>query len=98
MGEDQVNESVKDGGLRFIRVEAADRESIDIDLSNGTFVMLRPKLILELPGFAELAEDDRIFIPKRAAIPSTGRPRPRPIGIGEFLALIGKTDDENKQT
>jgi len=64
MGEDQVNESVKDGGLRFIRVEAADREGIDIDLSNGTFVMLRPKLILELPGFAGLAEDDRIFYPK----------------------------------
>ena len=80
-----------EGGLRFVRVEAADRSSIDIQLSNGNIVILETKFILELPGFAGLAEDDRILYPKTEGETIFWHDGPRPLTVGEVLALVGKS-------
>lgn len=80
------------GGLHFVRVEAADRSSIDIQLSNGNIVILETKFILQLPGFAGLAEDDRILYPKTEGETIFWRDGPRPLTVAEILALVGKYD------
>lgn len=80
------------GRLRFVRVEAADNSSIDIQLSNGNIVILETKFILELPGFAELAEDDRILYPRTEGETIFWRNGPRPLTVDEILTLVGKSD------
>lgn len=84
-------------GLRFIRVEAADKNSIDIQLSNGNIVILETRFILELPGFAELAQDDRILYPKTEGETIFWHGGPRPLTVQEVIALVGKADCVEKQ-
>lgn len=85
-----MNHTDSGGRLRIIRVEATDRESLDIQLSNGNLVILQNMLVLELPGFEGLADNNRILHPKTDGKSIYWRDGPRPLGIDEFLALIGK--------
>lgn len=82
-----------DGGLRFVRVEAMDRYSLDIQLSNGNIIILETKFILGLPGFTKLAEGNSILYPRTDGRTVFWLDGPRPLGINEIIALVGKTYD-----
>lgn len=93
-----MNDKDSTDSLRFVRVEAADRSSIDIQLSNGNIVILETKFILQLPGFAGLAEDDRILYPKTEGAIIFWRDGPRPLTVDEILALVGKSHCEGEHS
>jgi hypothetical protein len=78
------------GAVYFARVEAAAKDSLDIHLTNGNIILLETKYILELPGFAQLAEDGRILYPKTDGKTIYWRDGPRPIGLDEILSLVSK--------
>lgn len=86
------------GRPHFIRVEAADRSSIDIQLSNSNIVILETKFILALPGFGALAEDDRILYPKTEGETICWRDGPHPLTVEEILALVGQSDCVREQS
>lgn len=75
---------------RIVRVGAVARDSLDIDLSNGSILLLSVELILSLPGFGVLAEDDRIYYPKTDGSSIYWPNAPRYLTVEEILELAGK--------
>lgn len=50
--------------LRIIRVSALDSEKLDIELSNGNLILLNLEILMKMPQYAVLLEDNRILYPK----------------------------------
>jgi hypothetical protein len=84
-----MNETGKTEGVKFVRVDSMHDDSLDIELSNGNIILLQTKLILALPGFGELEEDDRIFYPRTDGETIYWRFGPRPLSVEEITALVG---------
>jgi hypothetical protein len=75
---------------RIVRVGAVARDSLDIDLSNGSILLLSVELILSLPGFGVLADDDRVYYPKTDGSSVYWQDGPRHLTVEEILGLAGK--------
>ena len=71
----------------IIRVGALDGNTLDIELGNGSSILLRLGPLLELPGFEELYEDDRILHPKTDGSAVYWRDGPR-ISIREIITIL----------
>jgi hypothetical protein len=76
---------------RIVRVGAVARDSLDIDLSNGSILLLSIELILSLPGFGILAKDDRIYYPKTDGDSIYWPDGPRCLSVEEILQLAGQS-------
>ena len=50
--------------LEIIRVGALDDTKLDIELSNGSLILLDIRRLLAEPAFAALLEDDRVLYPR----------------------------------
>ena len=85
----QKGESVPDSA-RIVKVGALARDSLDIDFDNGSILILSVDLILKLPGFEGLSEDDRIYYPKTDGQSIYWSDGPRSLSVAEILALAGK--------
>lgn len=78
------------GSAQIVRIGAVARDSLDIDFDNGSILILSIELILNLPGFEVLAEDDRIYYPKTDGSSIYWRNGPRSLSVEEILKLVGK--------
>lgn len=76
------------GSTQIVRIGAVARDSLDIDFDNGCILILSVELILNLPGFEILAEDDRIYYPKTDGGSIYWRDGPRSLSIVEVLRLV----------
>jgi len=81
---------------RIERVEAHAKDSIDIGLSNGCILLLNVELILNLPGFGVLTEDDRICFPKTDGTSIYWMDGPRHLTVEEILTLAGSAGNTDK--
>jgi hypothetical protein len=72
------------------KVGALARDALDIDFDNGSILILSVDLILSLPGFESLAEDDRIYYPKTDGSTVYWRDGPRSLSVAEILSLAGR--------
>ena len=50
--------------LEIVRVGALDSAKLDIELSNGSLILLDMRPLLAEPEFAALLEDDRVLYPR----------------------------------
>lgn len=50
--------------LKIIRVGALDNNKLDVELSNGSLILLDLQKLMGDPQYASLLEDDRILYPK----------------------------------
>jgi hypothetical protein len=78
-----------EGYTKITRIGAL-KDSLDIDFDNDSTLILSIDLILALPGFAALAEDDRIYYPKTDGGSIYWRDGPRPLSTAEILSLAGR--------
>lgn len=78
--------------LRIERVEAMDKYSLDIQLSNGNLIVLQTRLILGLPGFAYLAEGNLVLRPETDGGTIHWKNKSQILTVDEILALVGKPD------
>lgn len=76
---------------RIIKIGALSRDSLDINFNNGSILILRIDLILSLPGFEVLSEDDRIYYPKTDGRSVYWRDGPRSLTVEEILSLAGRS-------
>lgn len=79
------------GFARIVRALAIDKDCLDIHFSNGSAILLQTDLILGLPGFEALREDNRVLYPKTDGSSIYWRDGPRPLFVEEVLALVGKS-------
>ena len=73
--------------VHIVRAEAIGGDALDIALSNGTVILLQTELILTLPGFAPLREDDRVLYPKTDGGSVYWRDGPRKLPLDEIMEL-----------
>lgn len=83
------------GRARIVKVGALARDSLDIDFDNGSILILNINLILSLPGFEILSEDDRIYYPKTDGHCIYWRDGLRSLSVAEILALAGSSSAAN---
>ncbi|SHO43165.1 hypothetical protein [Anaerocolumna xylanovorans] len=50
--------------LQITRVDILDGQTLDIELNNGSIVLLALAVLYEFPGYEALKEDDRILCPR----------------------------------
>ncbi|MDL2232428.1 hypothetical protein LJC63_02450 [Ruminococcaceae bacterium OttesenSCG-928-L11] len=81
--------------LRITRVDSIDDDALDIAFNNGNIILLQTALILALPGFENLAEDDRILYPRTDGLGIYWREGPR-LGIPEIFDLMGRHPQADK--
>lgn len=81
---------------RIIGVGSVSADSLDINFDNGSILLLSTQLILALPGFEVLAEDDRIYYPKTDGVSIYWSDGPRHLSVIEILELVGNSGDDGK--
>lgn len=93
-----MNTTGGQSGPRIVRVGAIGDDALDIELSNGNIILLQTALILALPGFEGLREDDRILYPKTDGECVYWRDGAR-LKLDEILTLTGsgESNKEEKQ-
>lgn len=93
-----MTDTAKNREPYIVRLENFDMGELGIRLSNGNFIILEIKYILELPGFDVLAENQRFFYPIKTEDGSAiyWKDGPRQISVGEILSLIGKANGKNQ--
>lgn len=72
------------------RVGALDSNILEIQLDNGSTILLNAELLLAKPEFAHLAIDDRILYPHTDGTVLYWNNGPK-IGLEEIIALLGTT-------
>jgi hypothetical protein len=78
-----------DDCTKITRIDAL-KDALDIDFDNDSTLILCIDLILGLPGFGTLAEDDRIYYPKTDGNSIYWRDGPRSLSVAEILSLAGR--------
>jgi hypothetical protein len=78
-------------GAKIEKVGALASDALDINFDNGSILILSIHLILSLPGFESLLEDDRIYYPKTDGNCIYWRDGPRPLSVAEILSLVGRS-------
>ena len=82
---------------KIVRVDSLASDTMDIQLDNGSIVLLNMKPLMADPAFAALLEDDRILYPKTDGISVFWRDGPR-LSVSEIFTLMsGNTKEETEQ-
>jgi hypothetical protein len=76
-------------------VEAMNRETLSVDLAGGHALMLPVALLLSLPDFSSLAEDDRILYPHTDGECVYWNHGPK-ISLSEIIALLDEIPEAEK--
>ncbi len=80
--------------LRIVRVGALDGETLDIELNNGSLVLLNlSSLMQQDPAFSELRGQDRFLCPVTDGQCVHWRDGPR-LGLDEIFRLLGCQEGE----
>lgn len=83
-------------GLRITRVDSIGDDALDIALSNGNIILLQTTLILALPGFEGLREDDRVLYPKTDGTSLYWRDGPK-LSMTDIFTLMGKANQSEEE-
>lgn len=72
---------------KIVRVGALDGNTLEIEISNGSIILLNADLLLAKPPYAHLAVDDRILYPHTDGRILYWNNGPS-IGLEEVIALL----------